>query len=63
MEETSVSDLMAEHEREKVPRRQQLEREKVIQLSLLDRSDSEEEVDIVKVEDKGEKERSGTADF
>ena len=58
VEETSVrmSDLMAEHEREKALRRQQLEREKVIQkLSLLDRSDSEEEVDIVKVEDKGEK--------
>jgi len=58
VEETSVrmSDLMAEHEREKALRRQQLERENVIQkLSLLDRSDSEEEVDIVKVEDKGEK--------
>ena len=43
VEETSVrmSDLMAEHEREKALRRQQLEREKVIQkLSLLDRSDS-----------------------
>ena len=56
VEETSVrmSDLMAEHEREKALRRQQLERGKVIQkLSLLDRCDSEEEVDIVKVADKG----------
>ena len=58
VEETSVrmSDLMAEHEREKALRRQQLEREQVIQkLSLLDRSDSGGEADIVKVEDKGEK--------
>ena len=58
LEGEEMSDLMAEQEREKALGRQQLEREKVLQkLSLLDRSDSEEEVDIciVKVEDKGEK--------